>query len=540
MGGGRNLSASQFGRRPAATCRRAGAGPAAASAACQLPYGRLNAYFRPVLQFFNRPLPGRLLVLLGLLLAVMVPLWLLADAPLTLAELRQQLLAERLAADGPALYRELFTTEAPLAVYLWRVLAWVAPAPPLLAYRVVAGGLLIGQALYLNSLLHRRGVLSERTWVPVLVYVLAGAIWWELDSLTPLRWGQTFLLIAFGNLTVASREGYDNRNIFQGGLLLGVAGLCHPPLLLFALVAVLTMVIFAANFFRSALLLVVGILFPYASLGTAYLYTDTLAAFLDQHLVARVLWPFQPVALVPPALTWTVLALPAALLVVAALRSLERGGQLNYQARFRQVMLAWLGVAALMVAAGNSFTPASVLEPFLPPLAYFSPALVGRGPRAWLNDVLFGVWFGGLVAVRYAVALGLTAWLPGQPAALVAAAAPTAPSPTYGLNGQRLLVLGRTDWRAYAGNRPGSPYFDWPLAAPDFNHLDSYGALYRLSRNFRTNRPDLLLDPARRYVPTLRQRLPLAFGDYHEVYPGLWQRDGRPPGSPPTPLPERR
>jgi hypothetical protein len=493
----------------------------ASPTACQL---LANPDLRPVLRFFNRPLPGRLLVLLAVLLGGLVPLWLFGGAPLTLAELRQQLLGQRLAADGVALYRGLFTTEAPLAAYCWQVLAWAVPTGGASAYRVVSATLLLGQAIYFNDLLHRRGALADRTWVPALLYGIVGAVWWEFDALTPLRLGQTFLLLSFSNLTVASREGYDNRNLFQGGLLLGLAGLCYPPLLLFGFVGLLTMVFFAANAFRSSLLLLVGVLFVYAALGTAYFYTDTLPYFLDQHLQIATMWPFKPVALISVETTWLVIALPAALLVVATLRSFERGGQLNYQVRFRQVMFTWLAAAVLMVAAGDRFTPAAALEPFLPPLAYFAPALVGRGRRAWLNDVLFGGVLAGLTAIRYASFLGLTAWLPGTPPALLAALPATAPNPAHGFHHERMLVLGPSQWRVYGTNQPASPYFDWVLAAPDFDHLTTYGALYRLERNFRTDRPTLLLDPQRLYVPTLRQRLPTAFGGYHEISPGVWRR----------------
>ncbi len=489
-----------------------------------------------MLRFFNRNLPSRLLLALLLLLAIRLPLWWLQAAPLTLIELRQQVMGERLVT-GATLYQTLFTTEAPLAAYLWALLAWVGGRSVLL-YRLVATGLLLGQAFYFNDLLHRRGALAERGWLSAVFYGLFGAIWFELDTLTPMLLGQTFLLLAFGNLTATSREGYDNRNLFQAGLLLGVAGLCYAPLLLFLPVALVAIIFFAANAFRSSLLVVVGTLFPYAALSTAYFYAGTLRVFINQHLQPQQLWPFQPVAVMPGALTMRVLALPLAVLLLAVLRSLERGGQLNYQVRFRQVMLAWLGAAGLIIAAGAAFSPVVVLL-FLPPLAYFGPALIGRNRRAWLNEILFLGAVVGLLAVRYAVPLHLTAWLPGPPSGLLAAIPLSQPDPAHGLKGQRVLLIGAADMRAYLRNTQASPYFDWPLARPDFEALNSYAALYRLNQNFRKNRPNYLLDPQQRFVPTLRKRLPGAFGGYEAVRPGVWRLNERrlrtsPPSSPPV------
>lgn len=475
-----------------------------------------------MLRFFHRPLPGRLLVLLALLLAIRVPLWAFDGSPLTLAELRQQLLGGRLGTDGRALYRELFTTEAPLAAYLWQALDWLGGS--WLLYRGVAAALLIGQALYFNDLLHRRNALAERSWLPALLYGVVGAVWWELDALAPVLWGQSFVLLAFGNLTASTREGFDNRSLFQGGLLLGVAGLCHPPLLLFGLVGLLAIVFFAANAFRSSLLLLVGTVFPYVALATAYFYVGSLTDFLTQHLALERLFPFRPVPLLPEALTWRVLAVPAALLVIAGFRTLERGGQLNFQVRFRQVMLAWVAVAALIVLAHDAFTPAAALLPFLPPLAYFAPALLGRGGRAWLNEVLFGVAVVLLLVVRYAEPLRLTTWLPGPPPTLLARTAPAQPDPARGIRGARLLQIGPPDWRAFRHNRPASSYFDWAISRADFDHLTTYGALYRIDQQMRADASTVVLDPARRYVPVLRQHLPGAFGAYREVRPGVWER----------------
>jgi hypothetical protein len=473
-----------------------------------------------VLRFFNRNLPSRLFFALLLLLAIRVPLWWFQAAPLTLNELRQQVMGERLAG-GATLYQSLFTVEAPLAAYLWALLAWLG-GRGILLYRLVAVGLLLAQAVYFNGLLHRRGALAERGWLPAFLYGLVGGVWFELDALTPALWGQSFLLLAFGNLTATSREGYDNRNLFQAGLLLGVAGLCYAPLLLFMPVALVAIIFFAANAFRSSLLIIVGVLFPYAVLATAYFYAGTLGVFISQHLQAEQLWPFQPIALIPRTLTVKVLAIPLALLVIAVLRSLERGGQLNYQVRFRQVMLAWLGTAGLIVAAGSSFSPALLLF-FLPPLAYFGPALVGRNRHAWVNEALFLASVVGMLAIRYAQPLHLTAWLPAPPVMLLAVVPPGQADPAQGVRGQRLLLIGNADLRAYLFNTHASPYFDWQLAEADFNALNTYSALYRLNQNFRRDRPTYLLDPQQRYVPTLRKRLPGAFGGYEPLRPGVWR-----------------
>lgn len=484
-----------------------------------------------MLRYFHRTLPARLALLVLAFVGWRLAATLLAPAPLTLTELRLQLVGERLGA-GATLYRDLYTTLAPLTARL----AWLLDAGltggadrSIWLYRLAAAVLLLTQALYFNELLNRReAVPAGRGWVPALLYSLAGSAWLELDTVTPLLVGQTLLLPAFGSLFILPTRGasavgsYDNRNLFQAGFLLGLAALCHSPLLLFLPVMGLAVGFFTPNAFRSFLLLVCGLLFPYSALCTLYLYTGTLSAFQAQHLNWATLLPFSAHAVVPVNVLFVVGAVPGALLLTALGRAVTEGGsQLNFQVRFRQVMLAWAAGAVLLVAADQQLTPAALLA-WLPPLAYFGPALLGRGPRGWVNELVFLVAVTGLAVTRFAEPLGLSAWLPVNPPALLATEPPGAPDPARGLRGQTLLYLG-PDPRAYRRNHPATPYLEWELARRDFDHLTTYAALYRIRQAVSPARPQWLLDPANRYVPGLRYRLPDTFGAYRQVQPGVWR-----------------
>ena len=148
-------------------------------------------------------------------------------------ELREMLLGERLQA-GARLYRDLYDSTAPLAAALAGLLELVANRP-LWLYRLLALALLTFQALRFNFVLNRADVHPERGYVAALIYLLIGSVSTDLDILSPLLLGHTFLIAGFSALLPTSREGYDNRRLFRAGFLIGVAALCYLPLALFLL-----------------------------------------------------------------------------------------------------------------------------------------------------------------------------------------------------------------------------------------------------------------------------------------------------------------
>jgi hypothetical protein len=468
-----------------------------------------------VLRFFKSSLPAQLLALLILVLALRLPL-LWYGLPVTAAELRALLVGERL--HGGALpYRDLYDGTAPLAAAFFASLDSIVSRPVWL-YRLVALLLLLIQALRLNVVLNRYDVHPERGYMTALTYLLVGSVSTDLDTLSPLLLGHTFIVFALSALLPTSREGYDNRRLFRAGFLIGLGALCYLPLSLFVLVGLFAVVIFAANSFRSALLLLCGFSFPYALVVTFFLYNGALPGFAQFHL--------QPgltdliASGLPAGLQLRLLIVPVLVLALALLRSLGTSLGLVFQAKFRQLMLVWL-VVAIATAAVERGTAPGVLVLLLPPLAYFSLFLWQRYQHSWLLELLL------LLIINAAVVLRYRAFVPRLESLLHMPAESRfglEPDPRYdALQGQTLLILGPDD-RAYFNNRPATPYLDWTLSRADFGHLTEYAAVVRVAQKMGSNPPTYLLDQEAQ-VPRLKLLLPGIFGAYQPTStPGLYQR----------------
>jgi hypothetical protein len=461
-------------------------------------------------------LPTRLVALLLLLLALRLPLlWL--GRSLTAAELRLLLLGERLH-DGTLLYRDLYDGTAPLAATTAALLEAVLHRPVLL-YWLAALGLLLTQALRLHVVLNRVGAHPERGYVAALTYLLVGSLSADLDTLSPLLLGHTFIVFALSALLPTSREGYDNRRLFRAGFLIGIAALCYLPLALFVVLGMFAVAIFAANSFRSALLLLCGFFFPYAVIATFFMYVGALTNFTQFHLEPTFSGRNAGLDGLPAAVQLPLLGIAALLLVLALLRAGGTSLGLVFQAKFRQLMLVWLLVALGVVGAGRGVAPGTLVL-LLPSLAYFSLFLWQRAQPAWWPDMLLLLTIGVVVVLRYRTTI------PGLETALRLPAEShfaLRPNPALAeLQGQRVLVLG-PDRRPYLNNRAATPYLDWGLAQADFGHLREYAALVRIAHQTSASPPAYIIDQ-QNLLPQLKALVPGVFQRYQPTnMPGVYQ-----------------
>jgi hypothetical protein len=368
--------------------------------------------------------------------------------------------------------------------------------------------LLFMQGIRLNSIFNRYNVHAERTYLPALIYFISGSIFFELDTLTPLLLGMTFVVFSLHYLISFPQEGENNRQLFKAGLILGLGALCYLPLVLFLIMALFAIILFASGAFRSSLLLLCGFLFTYSVVFTYYLYSGALANFLDFHLLSA--WNLQVDFLLEPLAVLKLLALPLAFLALTVGNSILHAPGLNYQAKILQLMFIWLVVAVLVAIIGKKIST-EVLVLFLPALAYFGTAFFLRLRKALVREVTFLVFFGAILLLRYSTFLGLAPYLQINLTDLL-----LNPAPQYqAIQGRGILVL-NNDLNYYQYNRLASPYLNWEIARQDFRQLDTYQAVYQIYQNIATDYPDYIV-AAPPLMRELQYKIPTAFGAYRPV-----------------------
>ncbi|QMU30956.1 hypothetical protein [Adhaeribacter radiodurans] len=455
--------------------------------------------------YFRSLLLSRLFSLVLLFLAIRMPLvfW---GMPLTLPELKSMVLGERMA-DGYLLYRDIFDSEAPLAAGIFWLIDLLA-GRSLLVYRVLPIILLFLQAIRLNSIFNRHNVHSERTFIPALLYLVGGSVFFELDTLTPLLLGMTFVVFSLNYLISFSKEGENNRQLFKAGFILGLGALCYLPLVLFLIVAFFAIILFASSSLRSSLLLLCGFIFPYSLVLTYYLYTNTLTNFFDFHLFPN--WNFQVDFLLEPLAVFKILLLPLLFLVISVAYNIANAPGLNYQVKILQLMLIWLPVAIATAIIGKKISTEALLL-LLPALAYFGTAFFLHFRKALVREVFFLIFLVGIMLLRYSPFLGLAPLLKINTPNLFISS-----DPKYqAIQNKSFLVLNR-DLNYYIHNTVTTPYLNWEIAQRDFKKLDTYQAVYQIYRHIAPNYPDYIVaDP--KLMRELQYKIPTAFSNYKPV-----------------------
>lgn len=448
-----------------------------------------------------------------LFLLLRLPL-LLFGLPTTLSELHHVLLGERLH-QGFTLYQDVYDTTGPLSAAVYWLLEALVPRS-YLAHRLLAMCLLGFQAFLLNQIFNRNQVHPFRSFVPALLYLLFGSIFFELDVLSQLLLGHTFVLLAVSSLTAISKEAANAGRLFKAGFMLGLAALCYLPLVWFLVLGFFAVIYFASGAFRSTLLMLTGFVFPFSVVLTYFLYQNSLGPFLEMGLTWS--WQFAFAFGLPLGQVFTVAALPLGILVLSFLSLPLVNLGPNYQARFLQFMLIWTIVVVLVLISGHDASAKGLIL-LLPLLAYFGIFLFSWwGSRLWIAELLFLVVVAGVVAVRY------------NPLDLVYPALRLQPElvqvrdlPKYRqVEGQTMLVLG-PDLNYYQHNSLGSPYLRWDLARPYFGRLNHYSSLFTILQDLRKNPPAYIVDQ-RNVMPELQYKLPLVFQRYEKVENGPYYR----------------
>ncbi|MHC2991770.1 hypothetical protein OB13_09300 [Pontibacter sp. HJ8] len=436
-----------------------------------------------------------------LFLAIRLPLVLLG-IPATVSELLYMLVGERMG-DGFAMYREIYDSTAPLSAFFYWTIDVVA-GRSYLTYRLTATFLLLLQAILFNVTLNRHQVYAGKGYIPALLYLLLGSITFEFDMLTPLLIGNTFLIMSLPYIITISREGLDNNRLFVGGFMVGLAALSYLPLALFLLVAAFAVVLFASGTFRSLLLMLCGFAFPYAVLMTYYLYSNSIAYFLEMHLLQP--WHFQVSTLLPAADLAKVMLLPGLILLLSLISTTSLPQRLVFQSRFQQLMTVWLMVSVALVFTRQEISAGTFLVT-LPPIAYFSEFLFTSRQKKWILNLYFLLVLSGVIVLRYRYALGIDTLVQVDDSQLLLPR-----QQQSDLAGTSVLVLG-SDYSYYEQNKLATPYLNWELSQRHCGRLDEYQAVYELYQNFRKESPAYIVDKTG-LMPQLKHKLPSVFGAY--------------------------
>ncbi|HSI75828.1 MAG TPA: hypothetical protein VK957_08030 [Lunatimonas sp.] len=464
-----------------------------------------------MLQFFKVNDPFRLLGILLFVVLLRLPyIWL--DMPLLQPEMIWMLIGERLVGDY-AMYSQIMDDTGPLsALVYWALYSLFGRS--LWAYHGVAGIIILFQVIYLNFLFIRFKSFQENSYLPAIVMLALFHLSYDFLILSPSLMGNTFILLAFGQLFSHTNI---NRNSTESVLLLGLYGgfaLCfHFPLVVFFPFMVICGVFISGFNFQQLSLSVTSYFIPVSMYAVYTFWTDSLGDFYREFVLAS--RQVAQVVHVPYNEILILFAFPIILSLIGLVLTFGlRKMYVNQQKQSQLIVIYFICSCCAVFLANRTITYQFL--GLVPVFTYYLVHLLWVSKRKYKQRVIFYAYLLIIPLIGYG-------WLYLKKNEFEAFS-------SYAIigkdrhqiqDGARVLVLGK-DLGYYQNAVPATPFINIGLAKQYLHDMEDYGKKTKVFRHFMEESPQFIIDEEGvfaqilPYFPQLEQR-------YELVSDGIYQ-----------------
>ncbi|HXC05666.1 MAG TPA: hypothetical protein VNZ86_12980 [Bacteroidia bacterium] len=261
----------------------------------------------------------------------------------------------------------------------------------------------IGSAFLLNYIVNQHSLLAKKTYLPAMLYLLYNACTGDFLRLHPGSITNLFIIATCHQLFNTYRKDSARAEVFNAGLLIGLASIIYLPSLVLFLFVWITLIIYRPFIWQEYVLSLLGFLMPWMFFLVYYFWNDQLQTIgvrlifkhIDGHLF---LFP------VKPSYIWLYLVFGTVFLAsFLAYTSSQLVMPLKSKKTF--AMLVWClitGIASAYLAPVISLTSLSIISI---PMAVLSSNLFLQIKRGWLAELLFSFMLIAVLVVHLSVFL---------------------------------------------------------------------------------------------------------------------------------------
>lgn len=433
-----------------------------------------------MIRYFRINDPYRLVGLFVLLLLIYLPFF-IVDGPLTVTDLRNLVLGEK-QNEGYRMYVGVIDSSAPLAAWMHEFLDSLF-GRSLLPRNIIAFMIIFLQSAYVGILFISKRVFNENTYVPSLLCAVLFFFSWDTLSLSNELLGSCFLLFALSNIfqEIEFRSQRDE-SIFNVGLCISIASLFAFSFVVYLFCAIVILLLFTRNNLRKYLLLIFGFLLPHLIVISTAFLTDSLKAIWWYYYLPNL--SFGQISYVSGRTLLTLCAVPLLYFLISLIMLNREARFSKYQTQILQATLLWLLFSITFVFYSKSLQPQTLIV-FIPGLSLLFThffLLIRRRKFAEMNAWIL---FLGITTVTYLSRFDKIESV--DYSGLVVREA------RDNDKGKRILVLGE-GWDLYRDNHLATPFLNWSLSQPIFEHPEYYENVTRVYRALKVDPPDAILD----------------------------------------------
>jgi hypothetical protein len=452
-----------------------------------------------LIRYFRINDPYRLVGLFILLLLLYIPLFIF-DSQITVPELKDLLLGEK-QNEGYDMYHDVVDNTAPLAAWTHEMLDSLFGRSVLVRH-ILAFLIIFAQSAYIGILFISKKVFSENTYVPSFLFALLFFFSYDTLALSNELLGSGFLLLALTYIfeEIEFRNERDE-SIFNVGLCISLASLFAFAFIVYLLCAIVILLLFTRSTVRKYLLLVFGFLLPHL-LAISIAYLNNSASEIWEYFYLANL-SFGRTEFVDGRTLLTLTAVPLAFFAISLFMLNREARFSKYQSHIVQIVLLWLAFSIVFTFYTKDLRPQSLIV-FIPPLSFLFThffLLIRRKKFIHLNS---WIMFVGIVGMAYLARFEKIEWVDYSRLMVNEQAGD--------IHGKRILVLdNRPD--LYHHNFLATPFLDWSLSRTIFGNPDYYENITHVYRSFKSDPPDIVLDPENLMEGVFR-RMPEIQSDY--------------------------
>ena len=436
-----------------------------------------------MLQFFKLNDPFRFVGILLFLVLLRLPyIWL--DMPLLQSEMIWMLIGERLNG-GFAMYSHIMDDTGPLSAFVyWALYALFGRS--IWAFHSFAAFIILFQVIYLNFLFIRFKSFQENSYVPAIVMLALFHMSYDFLVLSPSLMGNTFILLAFGQLFSHTTI---SRNSTESVLLLGLYGgfaLCfHFPLVVFFPFMVICGVFISGFSFQQLGLSVTSYFIPVSMYALYSFWTDSLGDFYMEFVLAS--RQVAPIIHVPYNELLILFAFPVFLSLVGLLLAFGlRKMYVNQQKQNRLIILYFICSCCAVFLANRTISYQFL--GFVPVFAYYLVHLFWVSKKKIRQTLIFYMYLFLFPIIGYASLFQKK----NDPSEFSTYATSEKESHQLFI-GARVLVLGK-DMSYYQNALPATPFINISLAKQYLDNLDDFGKKTKVFRHFMEESPQFIID----------------------------------------------
>jgi hypothetical protein len=245
----------------------------------------------------------------------------------------------------------------------------------------------LGEAFLLNYIIYEHHILTKRSWLPALLFVVLSGCTPGLLWLNPQLIAGIFLLLALHFLLGTYRMDKAFGQVFNSGILIGIAALFYLPSIVFLFFAIAALIILRPFIWREWIVLILGSTIAPIYAGVYFFWHDKLY-YMTHNII---LWPVihRDFFLKLPSEYYFLSGMLVLLLFVAGGRFLSGAGTSTLKTKKGISVIIWfLLFSVIAILPAQNFAVAGFLFSLFPlALLISNYFLVAR--RIWLAESIF-------------------------------------------------------------------------------------------------------------------------------------------------------